>query len=188
MLVAMVIFALTSNAQTLLGIPFSGDAKVFASKLVAKGFVPQKNTTTVKNLSVFKGIILGKSCEVYVFGTAKTNQVFKMIAYTDRETTFSDITSTFDVLNGYLEEKYGKNQENECIDFFKSPYERGDGYEMTAIRSGKYVRMCVYGDNEPNMSVMLSIEKFSQVKITWENDSMQEVQQKELKERAKNEL
>jgi hypothetical protein len=187
MLVAMLVFALTTKAQSLLGIPFSGNTNTFKNELVKKGFVVQPNKTGVKNVFILKGTILGRECNVFVFGTPKTNQVYKMVAYTPEETNFTDLSSTFDVIQGYLEEKYGKG-EDECLDYFKSPYERYDGYEMTAIKVNKYLRMCLLGNKEPNMSVAILIEKYPQVKMIWENVANTEVNKAERLEKAKNEL
>lgn len=188
LLVAMVIFALTSNAQTLLGIPFNGDAKVFVNKLVKeKGFVLDKSNVDGSNTYILSGKILGYQCEVIVLGTSKTNQVCKMVAYTPNATTFSDLTSTFNSIYTLLEAKYGKN-DRECIDYFTTPYERGDGYEISAIKLGKYIRMCMFGENEPNLSAYEIIEKYAQVKLVWENKENMQLLKKERLESAKDEL
>jgi uncharacterized pyridoxamine 5'-phosphate oxidase family protein len=59
---------------------------------------------------------------------------------------------------------------------------------MTAISVGKYVRMCGFGENEPNMSVYQMIDKYPQVKIVWENKQNMELVSKERKESAQGEL
>jgi hypothetical protein len=134
-----------------------------------------------------KGKILDYNCDIIILGTPKTNQVCKMVVYTDKQTSFSDLTSIYDIIYTLLESKYGKAND-ECLDFFKTPYERHDGYEMTAISVGKYVRMCGFGENEPNMSVYQMIDKYPQVKIVWENKQNMELVSKERKESAQGEL
>ena len=186
-LVAMLVFALTTKAQTLLGIPFDGSAKVFANALVQKGFTLKPNVSSVKNVYILKGSILSRTFDVYVFGSAKTNTIYKMVAYSSRESNFSDLTSTYNYFYSLIEGKYGKS-EHDCIDYFKVPYERGDGYEMTAVSTGKYVRMCLFGNKVPNLLVSMTIEKYAQVKIAWENTSNLEIHKSELSQSAKDEL
>jgi hypothetical protein len=188
MLVAMLVFALTAKAQTLLGIPFSGSTNTFVNALVKqKGFTLVKSNTTGVKSYIMKGKILDYNCEIIILGTPKTNQVCKMVVYTDKQTSFNDLTSTYNIIYTLLESKYGKAND-ECLDFFKTPYERHDGYEMTAISVGKYVRMCGFGENEPNMSVYQMIDKYPQVKIVWENKQNMELISKERKESAQGEL
>jgi hypothetical protein len=187
-LMVMLVFALTSsNAQTLFGVPFDGNAYVFATNLTKKGFVLKQNNTKIKNVYIMSGQVLNRQCEIYVFGSAKTNKLFRVVAYTPKELTFSGLSQTFDVVSGYLKEKYGEG-ERECLDYFKTPYELGDGYEMTAVATGNYIRMCVFGDNVPNVVVMTHIEEYPQVRIVWEHQVNVETHLKETKQKANEEL
>lgn len=187
-LVAIMVFALKTSAQNLLGIPFKGTTASYVNALVKqKGFkVIQAETKTVKGY-LLKGKILGYDCEVIVIGTPKTSQVCKVIAFTSPTNNFTTLTNTFDNIYGLLESKYGKS-DDDCVDFFQSPYERHDGYEITAIQVGKYVRMCGFADKEPNLSVFVAIEEEPQVKIIWENKQNMALVEKERTDNAKNEL
>lgn len=181
----MMIFALTIKAQTLLGIPFKGDALAFVTQLKAKGFV-FKPENSKKGFYILKGTLLGYECDVYVSGTNKTNQIMKVSAYTQSEITFNSLSNTYDNIHTLLLAKYGVPIE-ECLDFFSSPYERYDGYEMTAISVGKYIRMCQF-PSDSSMMPFIIIDKQPKVRISWEHKENMELNKVEKMEKAKNEL
>ena len=186
LLAVMLIFALTTTkAQTLLGIPFQGDAFAFVNQMKAKGFVYLPENSK-KGFYILKGTLLGYECDVYVSGTNKTNQLMKVSAYTRNETTFSSLTATFDNIYALMEAKYG-GMEDECLNYFSSPYERHDGYEMTALAVGKYVRMCQF-ESDSSMTPFMIIDKFPKVRISWEHKENMELNKVEKMEKAKDEL
>ena len=186
LLAVMLIFALTTTkAQTLLGIPFKGDAFAFVNQMKAKGFVYLPENSK-KGFYILKGTLLGYECDVYVSGTNKTNQLMKVSAYTRKETTFSSLSATFDNIYALMEAKYGA-MEDECLNYFSSPYERHDGYEMTALAVGKYVRMCQF-ESDSSMIPFMIIDKFPKVRISWEHKENMELNKLENMEKAKDEL
>ena len=186
--IAMLVFALNGKAQTLFGIPFKGNTNDFAMALVnQKKFIKPATQPKGMNAVFLKGQVLGNDCDIYIIGTPKTNQVCKLVAYTIPSTTFSNLTNTYDRIHQLLEVKYGKDSQ-ECVDYFKSPYERHDGYEMNAIKLGKYVRMCGFGSSEPNLSVFAIIENTPKVQIIWENKENMTIMIKERNDSAKDEL
>lgn len=73
------------------------------------------------------------------------------------------------------------------MDFFSSPYERYDGYEMTAITVGKYIRMCQF-PSDSSMMPFIIIDKQPKVRISWEQKENMELNKQEKMEKAKNEL
>lgn len=181
----MMIFALTTKAQTLLGIPFKGDALAFVTQLKAKGFV-FKPENSKKGFYILKGTLLGYECDIYVLGTNKTNQLMKVSASAHSETTFTSLTNTFDNIYNLMVAKYSEPEDN-CLDFFTTPYEKYDGYEMTAISVGKYIRLCQFPSDSSMMPFML-IDKFPKVRISWEHKENFELNKQEKMEKAKNEL
>lgn len=186
LLAVMLIFALTTTkAQSLLGIPFKGDALAFVNQLKAKGFV-FKPENSKKGFYILKGTLLGYECDVYVSGTNKTNQIMKVSAYAPNETTFTGLTNTYDNIYNLMFAKYGEPKE-ECLDFFSKPYERYDGYEMTAISVGKYIRMCQF-PSDSSMMPFIIIDKYPKVRISWEHKENMELNKVEKMEKAKDEL
>jgi hypothetical protein len=110
----------------------------------------------------------------------------KVSAYTRKETTFSSLSATFDNIYALMEAKYG-GMEDECLNYFSPPYERHDGYEMTAIAVGKYVRMCQF-ESDSSMIPFMIIDKFPKVRISWEHKENMELNKLENMEKAKDEL
>jgi hypothetical protein len=155
------------------------------NQLKEKGFIYLPEDSE-KGFYTLRGTLLGYDCEVYVSGTKKTNQLMKVSAYTQKETTFSSLTSTFDNIYTLMEAKYGKS-EKECLDFFSSPYNRNDGYEMTALTVGKYVRVCQFPSDSSMMPFMI-IDKFPKVRISWEHKENMKLNKLENMEKAKDEL
>jgi hypothetical protein len=58
--------------------------------------------------------------------------------------------------------------------FFKSPYEEGDGYEMTAVAVEKCFWLSAWEANAtyPNQTIAVRITKSKRVSLVYENDAM----------------
>lgn len=128
---------LTASAQehlTFKGIPIDGKLTEFVNKLKAQGFIEIK----VNNDSaIMKGDFSGKNCEIIMYASKKSNIVYQVGAILEKDDSWGVLKSTYDEYKSLLNSKY---EEGQTIEFFKSPYEEGDGYEMTALRNNK----CIY--------------------------------------------
>ena len=163
------------NAQTFDGIPISGDLPTMIAKLKAKGYIYENTDDGVASL---KGKIASVyNVELLIFTTPKTKKVCKVVAYLDKNINWYSIKSEYEKFVGIITEKYGTPDTK--YDFFSSPYEAGDGYEMTALAVEKCT-FASYWFKKNNTSIVVEISKYKQVKLGYENDEMMEIRKSEL--------
>jgi len=151
-----------SVAQEFMGIKVEGDKAVFVNKLKAKGFVV--TLADNPNAVTMKGTVGGKQYELILFLTPTTKQVWKLSVYLPEATSWLKIKSEYEDYLGILTEKYGAPEK--AYTFFSSPYEEGDGYEMSAIKLEKCHYSAFWSDS---LGIWIEISKFKQVKIAYEN-------------------
>lgn len=167
-LVAMLVFALTIKAQSFSGLAIEGSLTTFNQKMIAKGYRFKKQITPY--IYFYEGSISAEKVEVFVFATPKTKQVAKVSVFYSKNETFEGINDKFEQKKEVLTSKYGFPKD--CLEFFESPYERNDGYEEIAIQVEKYTHSCFWHISE-NFAMSLSISKYMQVQIVYENVSNQ---------------
>ena len=143
--------------------PIDGTITEFASKMKAKGFV---QTEVAKDVITMEGDFMGQACELYIIGTEKTKTVWQVSVWFDEKyTSWYDLKSDYnDIKDSYIG-KYGVQTNN--YHFFVKPYYEGDGYEMQAVKLDK----CRYGSfwDKEDGNIMISIEKFAQISITYQD-------------------
>jgi hypothetical protein len=168
-------FVLSANAQVFDGVPVSGDLTTTIAKFKAKGYVFKK---FVDNGAILTGKVSFRDVELYIFVTPFTKKVFKFTIYLEEKDTWSSLRFDYEKYYTIFKEKYGEPDTE--YSFFSSPYESGDGYEMTAVKSGK-ATFSAFWLNRDNLSVVVSISKWNQVELTYENDINTELRAKEVK-------
>ena len=171
-----IIFSSLSNAQSFDGVRIDGTLNSKIQQYRLKGYVLNKMGP---NGAVMKGTIAGRSVELLIFTTKKTKLVYKMIVYLPVHTNWPDIKSEYTKFVDLFIEKYGKPDHE--FDFFRDPYYEGDGYEMSAITLDKVV-CSAFWLNRNNLTVSVSISKYKQVEITYENDKNTEIATQETLE------
>lgn len=171
-----IVFALNVNAQVFDGVPISGDLPTALAKFKAKGYVVQKTYT---NSVLLKGKVGVSPVELYIFVTPKTKKVYKFTIYFDAQTTWYSLKSQYERYFEIFEKKYGAPDSK--YDFFSSPYEEGDGYEMSAVQLEKATFSAFWLKRE-NLTISLSISKWKQVEIVYENDKNMDLAKKEREE------
>lgn len=144
--------------------PIDGTITEFASKMKAKGFV---QTDVDKDIITMEGEFMGQKCKIYIVGTEKTKTVWKVSVYFDRKyTSWYSLKSDYnDIRDSYIG-KYGMPAKN--YHFFDSPYYEGDGYEMQAVKLDKCAYASFWDDMEDG-NIMISIEKYVQIKVSYED-------------------
>jgi len=155
------------------GVKVDGKITQFVEKLKLKGFTVSK---TIKNGYVMSGKFLGKTIELYIFGTPTSKLVTHVDAYFPKQTEWYTIKNEYETLKEKVTGIYGNPSED--FAFFSSPYYEGDGYEESAVKIGK----CVYSsywDNSNFWSIILTIEKYMQVSISYENSKNMKIREKE---------
>jgi hypothetical protein len=174
--VVMSMVAMITNAQTFMGLPLSGSMKNFHEAFIRKGFVVSQEVTDAK---FYKGQLGGTNIEVLVLCTPKTKQVAKAVIFFPEIDNFYQLEMDFDKKKKILEEKYGKAED--CYEYFVTPYYRGDGYEMTAISTEKYINSCFWKGID-NLTIAQDIYYTGCVRYIYENDTNMTLLQTEKKQ------
>jgi hypothetical protein len=174
----LIIIFLVSNgmSQVFDGISISGDFNVALQKFKSKGY---KVEEVFPEGAILSGKVASANIELFLFKTPKTSKVFKASVYFPKKDNWYDLKNEFNSYHNLLLEKYGKTTDR--FQFFSSPYYDGDGYEMQAVEKDK----CTYSSYWSNIdgaSYSVEITKYKQVKITYENDELFRLKDKEASE------
>lgn len=168
-----------SYAQYFDGVLIDGKLEVFVDKFKAKGFTAKNEN----GVAILTGKVALKEVQIFVFTTPITKLVWKIAVYMPEQYTWYAIKSDYLSYLDIFKEKYGMPKESFAS--FLNPYYDGDGYEVSAIKSDKCLYESLWMDVS-NMNISLSISKYMQVKILYENAKNAEVFQKEMKQKNKN--
>jgi hypothetical protein len=163
----------TGMSQVFDGVSISGDFNTTLQKFKSKGYVVEE---TFPEGAILSGKVASTKIEVYLFKTPKTHKVFKASVYLPKKDNWSDLKYQFDSYHNVLLEKYG--QTSDRFQFFSSPYYEGDGYEMQAVEKDKCTYSSFWSHIE-GASYSVEITKYRQVKITYENDELFKLKDKE---------
>jgi len=150
------------------GISFDTDAKSFKEQLVAAGYtITSEDKLPSSRVYSFEGNFAGNiNCEVLVFTSLDESCIGKVVVYLPKqEYNWSYLKRDFNKMKDAYEQKYGAPIKD--YHFFSSPYEEGDGYEMTAVK----VEKCHYATfwETEETGIYIEISKYCQVKITYED-------------------
>jgi hypothetical protein len=178
--VVLGLVAMITNAQTFLGLPLSGSINEFHKQLVAKGFTMTFNENDAR---FYDGTLGNSPIRVLVLNTPNTKQVAKGVIWFAEKSSFYDLEYDFDDKKKVFVEKYG--EPTDCFNYFAKPYYRGDGYELTAVRVGKYSNVCFWQLTN-GFSVSLEVDKSQKIKASFENNEnmklLKEEREKKLSE------
>lgn len=179
-LAVILLLTIESNAQSLLGVPISGNVSTTVANLKAKGF---KFVKQDKYFVTMSGKIDYVPVELYVYNTPISKQTCKFIIYFDERESWLSLKSDYDKFVSKLTNKYGSA--DKVIEEFITPYELGDGYELSAVGLEKAVFISYWfagGYERSNLSIAVEISKFKQLKVVYENNR---VMDKLLEEKQK---
>jgi hypothetical protein len=156
---AMCLLSICTYSQSVFGIQVDGNKTEVVNKFKAKGF--KVSTTPSETATSLSGSVDGVKYDVVVCNTPITKKVWKIAVYLPEQTNWYDLKNSYEKFYDLLVKKYGEPISSYTS--FSSPYEEGDGYEMTAVA----VEKCNYSAfwNE----VWMTISKFKQVAINYEN-------------------
>jgi hypothetical protein len=172
LLLLSIFIVLNVSAQSFNGVPISGNINEAVNKFKAKGF---KFIKKDGNSYVFSGRVFNEVVEMYLLASPLTNQYVKCSIFFP-ESAWLSLKSDYTKYVELFVEKYGYHSGQ--IEKFIDPYYEGDGYELRALQLEK----CVYGTYwvKDNVSMLIEISKYKQVKIVYENNKLMDVFQKEL--------
>lgn len=117
-------------------VPIDGSLNAFIAQIEVKGFTSLYTADDYQG-AVLSGRFIGKDVKLIIITTPKTKTVWKVAVKFEDQRNWYSLKSDYTELKSSLTVKYGGPTSYE---FFSSPYEEGDGYEMTAI----YAEKCVY--------------------------------------------
>jgi hypothetical protein len=171
--ILFVFITLNSFSQQFDGVPISGTLPNIIAKFKAKGYVFE---STDKTVTTMKGRVANYPIELLIVVTPKTKQVCKVVIYFDKETNWYSLKNQYLKFKDVLIEKYGEYSSN--YEFFRKPYFEGDGYEMSAVGLDNVV-YSTYWLNTEMMNIVVEIEKYKQVSISYENVELMRVKKNE---------
>lgn len=151
-----------SFSQEFLGVKVGGKKEAVVNVFKSKGF---KVTGDIKEDVVsMKGIAASKELELNIVCSPISKTVWKFSVYFPEQSTWSRLKYDYEAYLKILKDKYGEPKNS--FDFFNSPFEEGDGYEMTAVATEK----CSYAAFwDVNIGISIKITKWKQVNISYEN-------------------
>ena len=162
---AICLLSIVTYSQSVFGVEVSGLKTDVVNKFKAKGFkIPITPSLTVTTL---QGTIDGTKYDVLVCNTPITKKVWKIIVYLPKQENWYDLKNTYTKFYDLFVKKYGEPSSSYAS--FSSPYEEGDGYEMTAVA----VEKCNYAAYWE--LVYIEISQFKSVALSYENPTNAEL-------------
>jgi hypothetical protein len=164
-LLSMCILTISTYSQSVFGIKVDGNKTDVVNKFKLKGFkIPITPSATVTSL---QGYVDGVKYDVLVCNTPITKKVWKIMVYLPEQNNWYDLKNTYEKFYDLFVKKYGEPYAS--YNSFSTPYEEGDGYEMTAVA----VEKCNYSAfwNE----VWMTVSKFKQIELNYENVTNSEI-------------
>jgi hypothetical protein len=160
-----------------LGIEVDGKRDEVIEKFKAKGFIVDGDISK-GNVVPMKGSIGNRDFELNIVSTPKTKVVWKFSVYLPKQSTWNSLLDDYTRYKKTLTDKYGNPEKS--FDFFSSPYELGDGYEMTAVAAEKSHYSAYWTLKGYALSIVIS--KWKQVRIAYENENNSKISEKEQKD------
>jgi len=128
------------------------------------------------DIQSWEASIGGADAYVLAVFTPTSRKLWKVSFVYGEPESFDDHVSTYQRYRQSLIKKYG--EPSSSFDFFSSPYEKGDGYEDTALKSGKYT-LTDYWLNFTETVVSIKLLKSGYTRIDYENLKLSEVDKAE---------
>lgn len=121
---------ITGEHLSFKGVEINGSIDEMRMQLENKGFT---FITNIDNGIILSGDFAGFSnCEIIVTYSPYIDLVWRVIVLLPQKSQWYDLKAEYIHCKELYTKKYGKPQSYE---YFTSPYEEGDGYEMTAVSS-----------------------------------------------------
>lgn len=171
-------------------VAIDGSLKAFISQIKTKGFT-LLYAADDNSGAILEGKFIGKDVKLVIVTTPKTNTVWKVAVEFEDQRSWYSLKSNYLDLKSSLTIKYGVPKSYE---YFRSPYEEGDGYEMTAIYTEKCVYVSYFDVVESGQvigNISLSIEKHEtqgNISLRYEDAANAKKMRSEKNERVYDEL
>jgi len=113
----------------------------------------------------FLGKVGNRDAQIVAVFTPKSKALWKIALYFEKHSRWSDLWLDWTKTGILLIGKYGKPSKQ--LSNFLRPFEEGDGYEMTAVRTDKANYLSAW--EQPDGLVMCEISDSAQVSVSYEN-------------------
>lgn len=155
-----------------MGIPIAGSAEFFIPRLEEKGFVKVGEfESSIKFIGKFANEIV----DLTLLASPRTNTVCKVIVYFPQKESWQELQEDYFKKKKLYRSKYLLTDD---FEFFSSPYENGDGYELRAVVNEKCNYCSFFKEIGGHIGVEICPQKC--VKVTYEDDINIKVGQQEL--------
>ena len=159
-----------------MGTEVTGFFESFKDSLTLKGFT---HVGSFETLHKFYGKFANEFVTLNVMASPKTNTVFKVIVYFPERDDWRNLKKDYFAKKEMYKTKYPLDKD---FEFFSSPYEDGDGYELRAVAKGKCNYVSFYLALGGHITV--EITKSSQIKVVYEDRENIKLGQQELNQKA----
>ncbi len=165
-----------SNHIKFMGIEVNGNYESFKDSLKAKGFTFM---SSYESLYKFYGKFANEIVTLNVLASPKTRTVCKVIVYFPERKDWKELKKDYFSKKELYMSKYPLDRDYE---FFSTPYEDGDGYEMQAVAKEK----CSYASFYIAFGghIIVEIDKEAKLKVVYEDRENIKIAQKELEQKA----
>ena len=134
------------------GISLCGSKERVAQALVKMGY---KEVDRGDDGVLITGKFAGKdACQILVSSSPHTGQVYSVVVFTPASLNWWGIKADYENIKSMLQKKYGAPSSR--TEFFGSPYEEGDGYELTAFSTGNAFFVTKYETAVGEISVCIT--------------------------------
>lgn len=168
--------AYSTNHIRFMGLSVTGDIDQFKDSLVIKGF---SYIDSYESSYKFFGKFANEIVTLTVLASPDTKTVCKIIVDFPQKSDWKDLKKDYFTKKDLFKSKYPMDSSYE---FFSSPYEDGDGYELRAVSREK----CTYTSFFLAVGgyIIIEIEKTAQIRVTYEDRENMKIAQEELKQSA----
>lgn len=175
----LILFVSYLNATShikFMGIEVTGSYESFKDSLKAKGFTYM---SSFENLHNFYSKFATEIVKLCIVSSTKSNTVFKVIVYFPAKDNWKELKRDYFTKKEMYKQKYPLDRDYE---FFSSPYEDGDGYEMRAVIQDKcrYVSFFLAIGGH----ITVEIDKSAQIMVVYEDRENMKLGRNELLQEA----
>jgi len=174
LLASFTVIAQTKPAPEFMGVKIDSTMDYCIKQFLGKGFTLVKKDANITSMT---GKLGADEIELYIIASLASKKVWKTAIYFPKYTDWASLKSKFTGLKDIMDNKYGTPKND--YHFFASPYEEGDGYEMTAVAVEKCDYFVAWQSEENNYTISLDISKFKQPRVSYENSANAEQNRKE---------
>lgn len=159
-----------------MGMDVTGNMELFKDSLITKGFY---YVDSFKSSCRFQGEFANEFVTLTVLASSKTQMVCKIIVEFPSKSEWKDLKEDYFNKKRLYKSKHPLDKD---FEFFSSPYEDGDGYELRAVSREK----CNYASFFWAVGgyIIVEIGKTAQVKVSYEDRENMKIAQKELEQSA----